>query len=77
MNAGQKQWRHGFLTGIQRAKGFEENAEMVMVDHDELEALRRDARLISIMKAMGIFDRDSHQFWPGSEQALAILSEED
>lgn len=81
MNTNQKVWRHGFMAGIRRANGFDENDELVTIPRDELKKLRRDSQLVSIMRAMGAFDRDGFDarpgavYWHGTEQAFDILSD--
>lgn len=82
MNISQKQWRHGFMTGIKRANGFDKDDDTVMITKDELEKLRCDSRLVSIMRAMGAFDTEGFNarpgaiYWCGTEQAFSILYDE-
>ena len=61
----QKNWRHGYFTGIRQGSGGTS-------DSDELEQLRSDSRLLSIMRGMGVDDRESRMYWHGMEQAVAI-----
>lgn len=68
----QKQWRHGYFSGVKKAIGSD---CVRYVDADELAQLKRDSLLLGIMYDMGINDRDSGQYWPGIEQAAAIFSD--
>ena len=78
MNKGQKQWRHGFMTGLKRANEYDESERVVAISADLLTKLKRDSLLVSIMRDMGAFDRDSRPggcYWNGTEQAMAILED--
>ncbi len=75
MNKGQKQWRHGYMTGAKRASGIDESLDASFVSSDELNKLRRDSALLGIMKNMGVFTEGSGQYWYGTEQAFLLLDD--
>mgnify|MGYP003588974299 CR=1 FL=1 len=68
----QKNWRAGYFTGIERANGLPNSENLVYVDADELEQLRNDANLLSVMRGIGVDDRESRMYWHGMEQAAEI-----
>ena len=62
------------MEGVKRTKCAEDHDD----DNGELEKLRRDSLLVSIMRDMGAFDTESRPggcYWIGTEQAFEILSE--
>ena len=82
MNKGQAQWRHGYMTGMKRANGFDKESVVDLIDPEELYKLRRDSLLVAIMRDMGAFDLDHPVYsrpgaiyWHGTEQAFAILND--
>ena len=82
MNKSQAQWRHGYMAGMKRANGFDKESVVSLIEPDELDKLRRDSLLVSIMRDMGAFDLDHPGYsrpgaiyWPGTEQAFSILND--
>lgn len=75
MNKCQKQWRHGFMTGVKRANSFDKGDTVTIIEAEALNKLRHDSLLLSIMRDMGVFNTDSGQYWPGTEQAFTILED--
>ena len=78
MNAGQKQWRHGFITGLKRANEIAQREGITILSTKEAETMLRDHMLVSVTRQMGAFNRETRPggvYWHGTEQAFEILNE--
>ena len=53
-----------------------EKQNLCYVEEEELAKLRRDSALLSIMRSIGVDNKyEYNQYWPGMEQAYAMLSD--
>lgn len=65
----QEQWRLGYIAGLK--KSMEKMSEL----EDEIYKLKLDSLLLKIMQAIGVEEKESGQYWPGMEQAVAIYDD--